>query len=156
MARPGHAPAETLRTGDFSTNRRGTPASWKSDQALRENYFTSNIVGHSRDLGPGTPGRRALRGHSGFGTPVGSRNTLGLGTPWVWAWALQRDSGAGHSGDMVRLSPCGNTLGLGDPASDPATLWVGRALGLGNAGTPRVGHSRDTLGLGTPGMMSEE
>ena len=52
-------------------------------------------------------------------------------------WALQEDSGAGHSGD---------TLGLGTPGTGHSR----ETLGLG--GHSRVGHCRDTLGLGNPGM----
>ena len=52
----------------------------------------------------GTPGRLGV-GHCretlGLGTPGGvghSRETLGLGTPGrLWGWALQGDSGVGHS-----------------------------------------------------------
>ena len=64
----------------------------------------------------------------------------------LWGWALQGDSGAGHSGvghprETLGLEHSMETLGLGTPE----TLW-GWAL-QGDSG---VAHSRETLGLGTP------
>ena len=93
-------------------------------------------VGHSsrQTLGLGTPG--GLWGTLALGTPgrvwgwaLQGRETLGLGTPgtlWGWAiqeslgWALQGDSGVGHSRDI---------------------------RDLGTPGTFGVGHSRDERGL---------
>ena len=85
---------------------------------------------------------------------------LALGTPsvWVWhfgslcGWALQGDSGVGHSRDSGSslgwaLSFWGwalqETLGLGTPRR----LW-GWALQVSGFW---VGHFRESLGLGTPG-----
>ena len=55
---------------------------------------------------------------------LGTPDTLELGTPGrLLLWALQGDSGAGD---------CGDILGLG---------------------TPALGHSKKTMGLGTPGTL---
>ena len=82
-------------------------------------------------LGRDTP----LQGHSGPGT------LWGWAVQGDWGWALQGDSGAG--------TLWGWALRLGTPGRH--SRWALRTL----QGHSRVGHSRDTLGLGTPGMSEE-
>ena len=71
-----------------------------------------------------------------------SRDTLGLGTPGtLWGWGLQGTPGILWAG-----------------RGTPGTRWVGTlgdALGWAPQGHSGIGDSRDTLGLGTPGMSEE-
>ena len=97
----------------------------------------------------------------------------------LWGWALQQHSGAGRSRGTLRLG-FRETLGLGTGplGLGPGTLgletlgwalletvglgplgrlwgWAGVVWGWALQGHSRVGHSRDTLGLGAPGMSEE-
>ena len=108
-------------------------------------------VGHSRDtLGLGTP---ATQGHSGVGH---SMETLGLGTSGtVWCWALQWGwalRGLGHSRAIQGLR--GQLNKLDWALQKDSGEHSGHILELSTwalQGNSKVGHSRETLGLGTPG-----
>ena len=64
-------------------------------------------------------------------------SNLGRALRAIWGWAIQRDSGAGHS-------LLGSAL-----QGDSGAAHSGDSLGLGTLhGDFGVGHSRETLGLG--------
>ena len=92
--------------------------------------------------------------------PSLGRDTLGLGTPGtLWGWALQGDSGVGHSSKVGHFR---NTLGLGTPRVWHSTKngaghwswalqgdWARRGhSGVGHSRDSGVGDSRQNLGLG--------
>ena len=117
---------------------------------------TSNIpTSLDKDtLGLGTPGILwgwALRGHSGVHSRFGTAGRLELGTPGtlsetLLAGTLQEDCGVGHSGRLWGWES-GNI-----PGDSGLALW-GHS-GVGRSRESLGGHSKDTLGLGTP--MNEE
>ena len=111
----------------------------------------------NKTLGLGTPGRLwgwALRGHSGdsghsretrLGTPgtIWGWHTLALHLRKVWAWALQRYSGAGHSGTLSGWALQGDSKVGHGVTPERLSDW--------DSGWALQGH----IGLGTPGMSEE-
>ena len=92
----------------------------------------SNIIFFLLRTSPPSPGGDTL----GLGTPATLRG-LGATRGRLWGWALQGDSGAGHSGDTLGLGTIALVLGtpretlrLGTPGlGTPAKFWGGRIWG---------------------------